>query len=98
MDCVGEDDLLEGLALIARVATLMDKLHLLENGRLSRLSGTYATVSKLPRTSEAGGRTKQQHLDLIALVLLVLEKLILNGGITSVPFLFLCRGTATHLD
>lgn len=76
----------------------MDKLHLLENGGLSRLSGTYATVSRLSRTSGVGGRTEQQHLNLITLVLLVLEKLVLNGGITSVPLLLLCRSTATHLD
>ena len=45
-----------------------------------------------------GGRTEKQHLDLIALVLLVLEKLILNSGITGVSLLLFCRGTATHLD
>ena len=53
LDCVGENDLFEGLSFIARVATLVDKLHLLENGRLSRLSSTYTIISRPLSISES---------------------------------------------
>lgn len=40
LDGVAEDDLFEGFPLIARIPALVDQLHLLEDGRLSRLSGS----------------------------------------------------------
>lgn len=40
LDCVAEDDLLKRLPLVARVAALVDELHLLEDGRLARFTGT----------------------------------------------------------
>lgn len=40
LNSVAENDFLERLAFIARVATLVDQLHLLENGRLSRFTST----------------------------------------------------------
>jgi hypothetical protein len=47
LDRVAEDDLLERLPLVARVAALVDELHLLEYGRLARLSGTCALLDLL---------------------------------------------------
>ena len=37
---VAEDDLLEGLTLVTRVAALVDELHLLEDSGLSRFTST----------------------------------------------------------
>jgi hypothetical protein len=48
LDCVAEDDLLERLALVARVAALVDELHLLEDGGLSGFTGTYRGVRERP--------------------------------------------------
>lgn len=40
LDCVAEDDLLEGFPLVARVAALVDELHLLQDGRLPGFTST----------------------------------------------------------
>jgi hypothetical protein len=40
LDSVAEDDLLEGLSLVTRIATLVNELHLLQDGRLSGLTGS----------------------------------------------------------
>lgn len=42
---IAEDNLLEGFPLIARVASLVDQLHLLQDRRLSRLSSSYMIIS-----------------------------------------------------
>lgn len=40
LDSVGKDDFLEGFPLLLGVASIVDQLHLLEDGRLAGLSGT----------------------------------------------------------
>lgn len=40
LDGVGKNDFFEGFPLLLGVAVIMDQLHLLEDGRLARLSGT----------------------------------------------------------
>lgn len=44
LDGVAEDDLLERFPLVARVATLVDELHLLENGRFPGFTSTCAVL------------------------------------------------------
>jgi hypothetical protein len=54
---VAEDDLLEGFPLVARVAALVDELHLLENGRLAGFTSTCCALEAL---SHRGDRTDRE--------------------------------------
>lgn len=45
LNSIAEDDLFERFAFIARVASLMDKLHLFKNGGLAGFTSTYRRVS-----------------------------------------------------
>ena len=92
---VAEDDLLERLALVARVSTLVDELHLLENGRLSGFTGSCALLEAAGMT-RAAILTKEQHLDLIALHHLVALELVLNLLVPLLALLLLCAHSATH--
>jgi hypothetical protein len=96
LDGVAEDDLLEGLALIARVAALMDQLHLLENRRLAGFTSTYGVLESGSAKSGAALLTEQQHLDLVALHHLVALELVLNLLVPLLPLLLFCAHSATH--
>jgi hypothetical protein len=95
LDGVAEDDLLERLALIARVPALVDELHLLEDGRLSGLSGSCALLEDADVAGVAI-LTEEQHLDLVALHHLVALELVLNLLVPLLALLLLCAHSATH--
>jgi len=98
LDSVAKDDLLERLSLIARVAALMDELHLLQDRRLPRLTSTYLRVSDIRRKYCAPhGRTQEKHLDLVALQHLVSLQLVLDLLIAELPLLLLGAHATTHL-
>lgn len=42
---ITEDDFLEGLTLVARISTLVDQLHLLQDRRLARFSSSCTSIS-----------------------------------------------------
>jgi hypothetical protein len=92
---VGEDDLLERLPLVARVAALVDELHLLENRRLSGLSGSCGML-ETAAVNHVALLTEEQHLDLVALHHLVALELVLNLLIALLALLLLCAHAATH--
>lgn len=96
LDGVAEDDLLERLALIARVAALVDELHLLEDCRLAGFTSTCSVLES--GVANVGTRllTEQQHLDFVALHHLVALELVLDFLIPLLALLFLCAHSATH--
>lgn len=99
LDGVGEDDFLEGLTLIPRVATLVDKLHLLENRRLAGFTSTYSDSQQASPSidhRQSAARTKEQHLDLVALHHLVPLELVLNLLVSLLPLLLFCAHPTTH--
>ena len=97
LDRVAEDDLLERLALVARVATLVDELHLLEDCRLARFTGTCSVLADSGAEGGAGLLTEQQHLDLVALHHLVALELVLDLLVAGLALLLLRAHSATHL-
>lgn len=96
LDRVAEDDLLERLALVARVAALVDELHLLENCRLAGFTSTCSELECDGAEGVARLLTEQQHLDLVALHHLVALELVLNLLVPLLPLLLLCAHAATH--
>lgn len=73
----------------------MDELHLLQDCRFARLSRTYMTLALAIQWTRIY-RTKQQHLDLIALGELVTPELIFDLFMTLLSLLLLRAHTTTH--
>jgi hypothetical protein len=106
---VAEDDLLERFPLVARVATLVNELHLLQDGRLSGFTSTCSLVNNQSRQwatrdaksvlfKEGHLLTQKKHLNLVSLHHLVPLQLVLNLFVTGLALLLLGAHSTTHLD